>query len=101
MPARTNTLALCAALSFLAAGSAFADDPDPERLRRIPNPVSDLATLPLRNKFESGVGPNDAFRYTLSVEPVVPVKLTPDWLLITRTILPVTRADTARAGCRQ
>jgi len=89
MPQARTIVTAALALSLLATGRAAADDPDTELLRKIHNPVSDLATLPLRNSFESGVGKDDAFRYTLSVEPVVALQLTSDWLLVTRTVLPV------------
>jgi len=46
--------------------------------------------VPLQNNFDFGGGfKDDAFRYTLNVQPVVPISLNKDWNLISRTILPV------------
>ena len=39
------------------------------------NPIGNIISLPFENNFEFGVGPEDAFVYTLNVKPVYPVNL--------------------------
>jgi hypothetical protein len=53
------------------------------------NPVSDLISVPFESNFNFGVGPNDDLQYILYVQPVVPFRLSKDWNLITRTIIPL------------
>lgn len=58
------------------------------------NPVADLIQVPFQNNFDWGGGrQNNAFRYTLNVQPVIPFSLTPEWNLVTRTIVPFASFD--------
>ena len=53
------------------------------------NPIASLISVPLQNNFDWGGGPNgDGFQYKLNVQPVIPVSLSEDWNVISRTILP-------------
>ena len=42
--------------------------------------------MPLQNNLDFGIGPKDATRWVLNVQPVIPFKLNEDWNLITRII---------------
>ncbi len=53
------------------------------------NPVAKLISVPFQNDFNFGVGPNNAVQYILNVQPVIPISLSEDWNLITRTIMPI------------
>ena len=45
--------------------------------------------MPFQNNLDLGGGYNDqAFRYTLNFQPVIPIPLGKDWTLISHTILP-------------
>ena len=58
--------------------------------KKTQNPVSDLISVPFQNNFGFKAGPNDdQFSYLLNIQPVIPVKLTDDWNLINRAILPI------------
>src|SRR5262245_6285298 len=57
--------------------------------KKTQNPVADLISVPFQNNFNLSAGPNDATIYNLNFQPVIPIHLTEDWNLITRTILPV------------
>jgi hypothetical protein len=58
--------------------------------KKLSNPVSSLISLPFQHNFDFGMGPNgDGFKYTLNIQPVIPITLNKDWNLISRTILPV------------
>jgi len=53
------------------------------------NPIASLISLPLQNNFDWGGGPaDDGFQYKLTVQPVIPISLSDDWNVISRTILP-------------
>jgi hypothetical protein len=54
------------------------------------NPIANLISLPFQNNTNFGVGPNnDRTQNVLNIQPVVPIPLSDDLLLVTRTILPV------------
>jgi hypothetical protein len=80
-----------AACLALAAGPAPAQDQGADQglAQKLANPVSDLISVPLQSNFDCCIGPNNASRYTLNVQPVVPIPLSPDLSLIVRTIVPV------------
>lgn len=52
------------------------------------NPIASLATLPIQNNWNFGVGPDDRTQFVALVQPVVPLKLSDRWNLITRPIMP-------------
>ncbi len=60
-----------------------------ELAKKLNNPVSSLISLPLQSNFDFGMGTGSGWRYTLNVQPVIPIALSPKWNLISRTILPI------------
>lgn len=74
---------------------ARAQGPSNEELaKKLSNPVASLISVPLQNNSDFGIGPvDDGFRNTLNIQPVIPISLTTDWNLISRTILPVVYQD--------
>ncbi|WP_228850395.1 hypothetical protein [Aegicerativicinus sediminis] len=57
--------------------------------KQLANPVASLISVPLQNNFEFNVGPNEGFKYLLNVQPVIPMSLSENWNLISRTIVPI------------
>lgn len=53
------------------------------------NPVAAMISLPLQNNIDFGAGPEEGWKWTVNVQPVIPFKVNEDWNLITRTIFPV------------
>ena len=98
MTLRTSVgvLAMTIAASFLAspvraeepAAPASADDAT-ALAKKTQNPVADLISVPFQNNVNFGVGPHDDVQYILNIQPVIPFKLTEDWNLISRTIVPL------------
>lgn len=66
--------------------------------QQLANPVSSLISVPFQSNWDFGIGPEDASRYTLNIQPVVPLSLDEDWNLIVRTIVPVIDAESSAAG---
>ena len=77
-----------AALSLAAIDAANAQN-DSDLAQELTNPIAGLIQAPFQNNFDWGGGPhNDAFRYTLNIQPVIPLSLNNDWNLIVRTVIP-------------
>jgi hypothetical protein len=66
--------------------------------QQLANPVSSLISVPFQSNWDFGIGPEDASRYTLNIQPVVPLSLDEDWNLIVRTIVPLIDAESSAAG---
>jgi hypothetical protein len=62
---------------------------DAELAQKSQNPVADLIAVPFEHDLNFGVGPGKDLQYVLQVQPVIPFRLTPDWNLISRTIVPL------------
>lgn len=57
--------------------------------KKLANPVAALISVPLQFNLDTGLGPKDAERLTLNIQPVIPFSISEDWNLIVRTIVPV------------
>ena len=53
------------------------------------NPVGDLISIPLQFNFNTAGDLRDTTLFNLNVQPVFPFKLTLDWNVITRAIVPI------------
>jgi len=53
------------------------------------NPVANLISVPFQYNANFGFGIDDDVQSVLNIQPVIPFEVTPEWNLITRTILPV------------
>ncbi|MCA8963237.1 MAG: transporter [Planctomycetes bacterium] len=78
-------------------GSAQTAAPanDAEALaKKLSNPVAALISVPMQLNYDRDIGPvDDGERWTLNVQPVVPIELNDDWNVISRTILPIVAQD--------
>jgi hypothetical protein len=58
--------------------------------RQLANPIASLAQVPFQLNFDFGAGPDgDGVFYTLNLQPVIPINLTPNLNVISRTIFPI------------
>ncbi len=72
---------------FLSSVNALADS---DLAKKLSNPVSDLISVPFQHNWDNRYGPVEGGRkYTLNIQPVIPISIGEDWNLISRTILPV------------
>ena len=60
-----------------------------ELAKKLSNPVASLISVPFQSNFDFNMGTGSGWRYTLNIQPVIPIALNPRWNLISRTILPV------------
>lgn len=98
---RLGQALLAAAALVLAAlvhAPARAQDSDAELAKKLSNPVASLISVPLQLNYDCCYGPEDGGRYTLNVQPVIPLSLNDDWNLIIRTIVPIVKTEHAAPG---
>jgi hypothetical protein len=53
------------------------------------NPVASLISVPLQNNSNFSVGSYDRTQNVLNIQPVIPARLSENWMLITRVIQPI------------
>lgn len=61
--------------------------------QRLTNPVADIISIPFQNNVDFGIGPSDSTSYQLLFQPVLPLGLSENLLLINRLIAPVISAE--------
>jgi hypothetical protein len=89
-----SALAAAVALALVTATVARAADPSDEEeatnlAKQTQNPVANLISVPFQNNFNFDTGTRDATQWILNVQPVIPVPISDDWNLVTRTIMPI------------
>lgn len=73
-----------------AAPSAATANSDESLLKAAQNPVADLISVPILNTTNFNIGPYNRTQNVVAFQPVIPVNLTENWVLINRIILPIT-----------
>lgn len=75
--------------ALVPAEMAFAAD-DADIAKQLSNPVAALISVPMQLNYDSDFGVDDegsVLRF--NVQPVIPISISEDWNLISRTILPI------------
>ena len=103
------TLIFAIALSTLLAGPVFAQAADggvpskptegtqkkqmegqEDLAKAAQNPIADMVSIPVQSNFNFDYGADrDKTQIVTNIQPVIPINLTKNWNLITRTIIPV------------
>lgn len=66
---------------LLALPAAHANDAA-ALAKELSNPVAALISVPLQSNWEQNIGPDDrGSRYTLNIQPVIPISIGEDWNL--------------------
>ncbi|MGB6938822.1 MAG: hypothetical protein WBE14_19505, partial [Xanthobacteraceae bacterium] len=63
------------------------EDEDPAKKSQ--NPIADLVSVPFESNTNFNAGPFNRAQEVLNIQPVVPLHLTNDWTVISRTIVPL------------
>jgi hypothetical protein len=83
------SLALLAATAVSMALPVHAEMSAEELAKLAQNPVGNLISVPFQNNTNYNVGPLNGNQNILNIQPVIPVEISPEWNIITRTIVPV------------
>jgi hypothetical protein len=98
LPARMRALLCWTALAptFVAALTRAEDSPL-TLATKLTNPFSDVINLSINQNPDFDLGGDEGWRYTITVQPVIPFRLDDEWHLISRTVAPVIYQDSAGA----
>jgi hypothetical protein len=93
---KVNRLSSAALAGLMAAACvpAAAQDAGPdaaaELAKKLANPIAALISVPLQYNYDEYGGVNDGASVDrLNIQPVIPISISDDWNLITRTIVPL------------
>lgn len=70
------------------ATAAGAHDSPLTLAKKLTNPFSDVVNVPINQNPDFGLGAGDEWRYTVTLQPVIPFRLDRQWHLISRTVAP-------------
>jgi hypothetical protein len=82
-------------LLALIGGAAWPDET--ELAQQVQNPISSLIAVPFQLNVQGGMGSFQRAQLVLNIEPVIPIPLKGDWILVPRLITPfISQPDIAR-----
>lgn len=90
-----SCLAAAGILGVAAPGLRAQEEASAEELaKKLSNPVAALISVPLQLNWDDHIGPTGSgSQLRLNIQPVIPVSLSDDWNLISRTIVPLVSQD--------
>jgi hypothetical protein len=96
-PTLTSCALVLIAVRLLSAQGA---DDDAKVLNTFQNPVGDLISVPFQNNTNFPIGHFSRIQNVLNIQPVVPIHVNNDWLILSRWITPVIYQPNLGLACR-
>ena len=78
-----------AQVATLPAADDAAKAAAEELQKAVQNPVASLISVPVQNNSNFGVGPYNRTQDVLNIQPVIPINVSKNWMVITRIIQPI------------
>jgi hypothetical protein len=72
-----------------AAETAHDDEAATQLAKKLVNPVANLISVPFQYNHDDKIGASDGSKDYLNIQPVMPISISADWNVITRTIMPL------------
>ncbi len=86
---RRAVIACAIAIGVSLAAPAHGEMSAEELAKLAQNPVGNLISVPFQNNTNLNYGPEKKTQNILNIQPVIPIEVSKDWNIITRTIIPV------------
>ena len=75
---------------YFATNAVSADDSAGDIAKKLANPIAALISVPIQANYDENIGASEQGAvWRVNVQPVIPVSISEDWNLISRTILPL------------
>ena len=71
------------------SGAGRSAEPDENLQKQSQNPIADLVSVPFQSNSNFNAGPFSRTQEVFNIQPVVPMHLSDDWNVISRTIIPL------------
>src|ERR1700729_2706531 len=85
-------------VAIFGGGSSPTFAQNSDIAKQAQNPIASLISVPIENDFNPQTGIKKDDSYVLELKPVVPVRLSNDWTMITRTVIPVIQVPDLAPG---
>ena len=86
------------AVCALACAAAMPVRADEELQKKLANPVADMVSVPVQLTSTMKTGPLERPQHVVNIQPVYPVRISEDWRLINRLIVPVVSSPALSAS---
>ena len=85
-------------LAAAAAGDGWAQQSPAEIAQNLENPIYYQVSIPLQSNYDCCLSPGDGYKYTLNIQPVIPIGRIGDVEVISRTLFPIVYQSKAGAA---
>jgi hypothetical protein len=93
MNLKRAVLAGASALAAVMSPALAQDGSGADLAKKLSNPVADLISVPFQFNYNGGFPEGDGDQFYLNIQPVIPISISREWNLISRTILPIYDQD--------